>query len=72
MPNHKPKNSKSNTTLYHFLTKNQHLPQIATIHTTAKFNLRHFTCVLSASNTKNDQLYHLEILCPLNRIYGGF
>ena len=40
--------------------------------TTIKFDLRHFTSRLSAPNTKNEQLYHQEILMALKRTKINF
>ena len=42
------------------------------MHTTIKFDLRGLACVLSASNIKNDQLYHTIFLMPLKRLKIDF
>lgn len=43
-----------------------------TIHTTIKFNLRHFKAILSTSNHKMVQLYHQRILMGLNGLKIDF
>lgn len=48
------------------------LHDFTTIHTTIKFNLRHFKAVLSASNHKMVQLYHQRILRGLNGLKIDF
>ena len=48
------------------------LHDFTTIHTTIKFDLRHFKAVLSASNCKMVQLYHQRILSGLNALKIDF
>jgi len=49
-------------------TQNHKINNSTTIPTTIKLDLRGLACFLSASNTKNDKLYHPKFLMPLNRL----
>lgn len=49
-------------------TQNHKITNFAPMPITIKFDLRGLACFLSASNTKNDKLYHPAFLMPLNRL----